>query len=83
MAASTAILNGARFPWISPGGRLEGELGVQHVVDGGYFDGSGVQDARAILAWVATQKARRPELADLRMVLITLRYQDSPKPARP
>jgi hypothetical protein len=46
---STAILNGARFPFISPGGtyRASGR-GKGHVVDGGYFDAAGVETVREL-----------------------------------
>jgi hypothetical protein len=46
---STAILNGARFPYISPAGTLEDGVG-QHIVDGGYFDAAGVEAARQLAA---------------------------------
>jgi hypothetical protein len=42
---STAILNGARFPYISPAGTL---TRGQHVVDGGYFDAAGVETIRQL-----------------------------------
>jgi len=43
---STAILNGARFPYISPGGTLP--KGAGHIVDGGYFDATGVEAVREL-----------------------------------
>ena len=55
IAASTAILNGARFPWISPGGTFthqpckakEGDpKSSDHVLDGGYFDNAGAETLR-------------------------------------
>ncbi len=53
---SAAILNGARFPWISPPGRVTvrekgKKSNVYHVVDGGYFDNSGIETARQLMAW--------------------------------
>lgn len=40
---STAISNGARFPWISPAGTLRRDGKRQgHILDGGYFDAAGV-----------------------------------------
>jgi hypothetical protein len=46
---STAILNGARFPFISPGGSYRTAAGVQgHLVDGGYFDAAGVETVREL-----------------------------------
>jgi hypothetical protein len=48
---STAIANGARFPFISPGGTYPGNgkdsLGG-HVVDGAYFDAAGVETIRQL-----------------------------------
>jgi hypothetical protein len=41
---STAMLNGARFPFISPAGTLPGANG--HLVDGGYFDTAGIETMR-------------------------------------
>jgi hypothetical protein len=42
---STAILNGARFPYISPGGTLPNGW---HVEDGGFFDATGVEAVREL-----------------------------------
>jgi len=41
---STAAMASARFPWVSPSGRLPfcgGDSGSVHVIDGGYLDNSG------------------------------------------
>ena len=35
VAASTAILNGARFPWVSPAGTFKNHGATDHIVDGG------------------------------------------------
>lgn len=45
ISASTAIMNSARFPWISPAGRITAGNGANedfrgHVLDGGYFEAS-------------------------------------------
>ncbi|MGR9159706.1 hypothetical protein [Rhizobium leguminosarum] len=50
---STAILNGARFPFVSPGGTLRDPhapeaVGTVHIVDGGYFDAAGVDILREL-----------------------------------
>jgi hypothetical protein len=50
---STAILNGARFPYISSSGTLSNPImpqnvGSVHIVDGGYFDAAGVETVREI-----------------------------------
>ncbi len=39
---STAVMNSARFPWISPAGGLRSLEGapIGHVIDGGYFEAS-------------------------------------------
>jgi hypothetical protein len=56
---STAILNGARFPIVSPSGTIKHpvlphKMETVHIVDGGYFDAAGVETirglARSILA---------------------------------
>jgi|UPI00056A2110 hypothetical protein len=50
---STAILNGARFPYISSSGTLSNPampqaVGSVHIVDGGYFDAAGVETVRGL-----------------------------------
>jgi hypothetical protein len=42
---STAVHNSARFTYVSPAGRLVGARGTEHghVVDGGYFENSGLE----------------------------------------
>ncbi|MGO7968734.1 hypothetical protein [Rhizobium ruizarguesonis] len=50
---STAISNGARFPFVSPGGRIDNPkvpeaISTVHVVDGGYFDAAGVETVREL-----------------------------------
>ncbi|MBY5735674.1 hypothetical protein HFO26_36740 [Rhizobium leguminosarum] len=50
---STAILNGARFPFVSPGGTLRNvqapeDVSEVHIVDGGYFDAAGVEVLREL-----------------------------------
>ena len=49
---STAIANGARFPFISPGGTYDDPAGARlgHIVDGGYFDAAGVATVRELAA---------------------------------
>ncbi|MBB4189290.1 FtsH-binding integral membrane protein [Sinorhizobium terangae] len=49
---STAILNGARFPYVSPAGTISApgnmpaDVSRLHLVDGGYFDAAGVEILR-------------------------------------
>ncbi|HKW10437.1 MAG TPA: hypothetical protein VJO33_08650, partial [Gemmatimonadaceae bacterium] len=47
---STAVHNSARFTFVSPAGRLDREDGIEygHVVDGGYFENSGLATLREI-----------------------------------
>ena len=48
---STAIVNGARFPIVSPGGTLMRQGRADgHVLDGGYFDGNGMVTLHDIAA---------------------------------
>ena len=51
LSISNAIHNGARFPLVSPGGTLLGGDGAPrgHVLDGGYFENSGVTTAGDIV----------------------------------
>lgn len=82
---STAILNGARFPYVTPPGRVELPLskhgGGFHIVDGGYFDPSGVETARQLMNWVTDQPEISSQIkADkLRPVLIMISYLDAEK----
>jgi len=41
----TAAFMSARFPIISPAARVTGTIGVEHYVDGGYFENSGLSTA--------------------------------------
>lgn len=74
--ASTAIHNGARFPAISPAGRMP----KGHIVDGGYFEGSGLETIRQL----ALAIQRGPGKADnLRFVVIFIGYTGPrPKPMK-
>lgn len=50
---STAILNGARFPYVSSSGTISNpvmphHVDAVHIVDGGYFDAAGVEVARGL-----------------------------------
>ena len=76
--ASTAIHNGARFPWISPAGELrDGQEHLKaHIVDGGYFDASGAETARELLAAAVPIAAKAEPAITLRPILLNIRYQD-------
>ncbi len=70
VAASTAIHNGARFSWVSPAGTLTGLHGKRgHVVDGGYFDGGGVETIRE-LARAIVQGPGQADQLDIIVVFI-------------
>ena len=95
VAASTAILNGARFPWVSPGGTFthqpcyarEGDpKSNDHVLDGGYFDNAGAETLREMTR--AIRNLAGGGANDLDIVFILIGYADhdpakpAPQPAR-
>jgi len=71
VAASTAILDGARFPYVSPSGTFRDGGTLDHVIDGGYFDNSGAEAIREI-----ARIARARLGADLTIVEILVGYDD-------
>ncbi|MFT4254623.1 MAG: hypothetical protein QM608_19315 [Caulobacter sp.] len=73
---STAIHNGARFPWISPAGTLTREdgTGSGHIVDGGYFEAAGVEVLRELAPALRRAAERRGE--KLRIVFIYIGYRE-------
>jgi hypothetical protein len=88
VSASTAVLNGARFPWISPGGTFSGERcgsavkQTDHILDGGYFDNAGAESLREMvraLHAIRTQAGETDPL-DIVFVLIGYRNPDTSKP---
>ena len=88
VAVSTAILNGARFPWISPGGTFSGERcgtavrQTDHILDGGYFDGAGAETLREMVRSLRAIRAGAKETdpLDIVFVLIGYRNPDASKP---
>ncbi len=63
VAASTAILNGARFPWVSPGGTFptaRPRRVSDHVLDGGYFDNAGAETLREMVRALRAETAATP-----------------------
>lgn len=53
MRLSTAMITGARFPYISPAGRVSSKLhGEHYFVDGGYFDNSGAGVVLEMIQWI-------------------------------
>ena len=89
VAASTAILNGARFPWVSPGGTFthqpcyakEGDpKSNDHVLDGGYFDNAGAETLREMTRAIRNLDGGGEK--DLDIVFILIGYADH-DPAKP
>ncbi|CAN5906342.1 hypothetical protein BH11PSE1_BH11PSE1_17580 [soil metagenome] len=72
---SSAIHNGARFPYVSPAGTLTvagGGPAQGHVIDGGYFDAVGTETVREL----ADAVARGPGKADkLRFIFVVIAYE--------
>ena len=49
LTVGQAMLNSARFPLVSPPGRYVEEGRIKQIVDGGYFDNSGIETVAEIL----------------------------------
>lgn len=73
VAASTAILNGARFPWVSPGGTFPTSSGRDHVLDGGYFDNAGAETLREM---VRALRAETDDADKLHVVVVLIGYRN-------
>lgn len=86
---STAISNGARFPYISPGGTYFGYRGgtdlrrveLGHVIDGGYFDAAGVETLRELATNLFVFPGDAP-VGDLQPIYLVVANADPP-PADP
>jgi hypothetical protein len=92
VAASTAILNGARFPWVSPGGTFthqpcyakEGDpKSSDHVLDGGYFDNAGAETLREMTRAIRNLPGGGDKDLDIVFILIGYANHDPAKPAPP
>lgn len=85
VAISTAIHNGARFPYVSPPGTLtvRGGNTVQgHIIDGGYFDPVGTEAVRELATTIARGPARiRGD--DIKFVFVVIKFEGLPKAQRP
>ena len=83
VAASTAILNGARFPWVSPGGSFPAarcgtnDRQVDHILDGGYFDDAGAETLREMERSLRTIRNRAGEKDPLDIVFVLVGYRDA------
>jgi hypothetical protein len=66
---STAVLNGGRYPWISPAGTFTGRAGAQHIVDGGYFDATGVEATRELAHGVLPQTDKPDDLVPVFVII--------------
>jgi hypothetical protein len=56
VSLATAAHASARFPYVSPAGRIPGS----HLVDGGYFENSGAATGLHLLSALGRQSARQP-----------------------
>ncbi|NIM17546.1 MAG: hypothetical protein GTO45_36495 [Candidatus Aminicenantes bacterium] len=74
MFLSTAVMNSARFPYISPPGTLASGI---HVVDGGYYDNSGAETAAEI--FFALQKKLEESPRKVRIEVIMISNEPVPK----
>ena len=81
VAASTAILSGARLPWVSPAGTFlnrpcygkEGDQeATDHVLDGGYFDSVGGETLREMTRAIRSLPGGQEK--DLNIAFIVIAY---------
>ncbi len=58
---TSAIMNSARFPYVTPAGTMENchQPGINHILDGGYFENFGAVTALDLLNWVVAEAGRR------------------------
>jgi hypothetical protein len=89
VAASTAILNGARFPWVSPGGTFRHRLcaakegdpkSSDHVLDGGYFDNAGAETLREMTRAIRNLDGGGEKDLDIIFILIGFADHDPATP---
>jgi hypothetical protein len=82
VAASTAILNGARFPYISPGGTFTAnrcgsdKRRTDHILDGGYFDNAGAETLREMERALRAIRAEARDTDPLEIVFVLIGYHD-------
>ncbi len=91
VAASTAILNGARFPWVSPGGTFffqscdpgadKRDRIEDHILDGGYFDNAGAETLREVVRAIRAGPGKDDKL---NIVFVLIGYENiNPPKATP
>ena len=82
VAASTAILNGARFPYVSPGGTFPANRcgtdvsRTDHILDGGYFDNAGAETLREIVRALRAIRTEAGDADPLEFVFVLIGYHD-------
>jgi hypothetical protein len=71
---STAVHNGARFPYVSPAGAVVGGQGQAYaqIVDGGYFEDFGADTARGLLRLLCENPAARCEGGMIQPIVIQI-----------
>ncbi|MFP4002791.1 MAG: patatin-like phospholipase family protein [Alphaproteobacteria bacterium] len=57
----SAIMNSARFPYITPAGTMRNchQPGINHILDGGYFENFGAVTALDLLNWAVSEAAQQ------------------------
>ena len=93
VGASTAILNGARFPWISPAGTFmnsrcaaagkRASAVEDHVLDGGYFDNAGAETLREMVRAIRELPNSGPDTLNIVFILIGYADHDPATPPPP
>ena len=92
VAASTAILDGARFPWVSPGGTFTHQpcyakegypKSSDHVLDGGYFDNAGAETLREMTRAIRNLPGGGDKDLDIVFILIGYANHDPSKAPPP
>jgi hypothetical protein len=92
VAALTAILNGERFPWVSPGVTFthqpcyakEGDpTSNDHVLDGSYFDNAGAETLREMTRAIRNLPGGGDKDLDIVFILIGHASHDPAKPPPP
>jgi hypothetical protein len=75
MSLATAAVLSARFPIVTPAGSLRGgEGGLPYkfrLVDGGYYDNSGIETALGLIAALSTESPTLTDQADLILLIFT------------